>query len=206
LTELAPADHRTYVRLVGHVAAGPRTPGSADVAPPRASGFPQARAAWRAEIRARAAALRRPVLVRSDVEDCYPSIGPQPLGRGLARLGAGDAEIRALLAFLEALRTQGTPGLPVGPAPSARLADAVLSVADEAVRRTEASVVRWVDDVVLLAEGRRAAGRALDTWVGALAELGLRPHAGKTSISSGDAALDAILVRPSAAHGGGMAG
>jgi predicted amidohydrolase YtcJ len=203
LTELAPADHRRYACLVGRVAAKARAPGSADLAPQHASGIAGARTAWRVEVRARAAALRNPVLVRSDVEACYPSIGPEALGRGLARLGARDGQIHALLAFLEAVQAVGTPGLPVGPRPSARLADSVLSVADEAVRRTGACIVRWVDDVVLLADGRLAAGRALDAWAAALAELGLRPHEGKTFTRAGDGdGLLAIVGGTSAAHRG----
>ncbi|MGE5225772.1 MAG: RNA-directed DNA polymerase [Planctomycetaceae bacterium] len=203
LTELSPADDRTYARLVGHLATGARAPRSADLAPSEGRGLAVARTAWRAEVRARAASLRRPVLVRSDVEACYPSIGHEALGRGLARLHAGPGEIRALHAFLTAIQGRGTSGLPVGPAPSAWLADVVLSLADEAVRHAGASIVRWVDDVVVLADGCRAAGRAFDAWAAALGELGLRPHEGKTSRAEGDdAGLGAIVDGASAARHG----
>lgn len=209
LTELSPADERRYARLVGHAIPSARAPGSADLAPVGSSGadLAAARLAWRAKIRARAGALRVPVLVRSDVQACYPSIGTEALGFGLARLGTPDADIRRVQAFVAAIRARGTPGLPIGPRPSVRLADAVLSIADEAVRATGSSIVRWVDDVVMLAEGPRAAGRALDAWDAALGELGLRPHEGKTSTAPGDEGwARAIGAGASTARGRGMAG
>ncbi|MGZ4149027.1 MAG: hypothetical protein ACXVQJ_03195 [Actinomycetota bacterium] len=205
MTTLSPADHRAYARLVGHVAPGPRARGSADRAPvgPAGADLVAARLAWRAEVRARASTLRVPILVRSDVRSCYPSIGPQAVGRGLARLGAAQGQIHTVLAFVRAVQAQSTPGLPIGPQPSARLADAVLSVADEAVVSAGAWIVRWVDDVVLIAEGRRAAGRAFDAWAAALAELGLRPHEGKTRTAPGDdTSASAIGAGASAAHRG----
>ena len=83
------------------------------------------------------------VFAVADVRDCYGSIAPEVL---LALLGpaaepAVDVQRR--------LRDAGVRGLPVGPEPSAVLANAVLGELDRALRSTGVRHVRWVDDVVL---------------------------------------------------------
>jgi len=114
-----------------------------------------------------------------DVRDCYPSIGVDAVRRALAGAGADPAPS---VSVLEALRRAGVRGLPIGPWPSAVLANLVLASADEAARAAGVRVVRWVDDVVLIAADRATACRALDAWVRALRALGLEAHEGKTSI------------------------
>jgi hypothetical protein len=72
-------------------------------------------------------------------------------------------------------------GLPIGPEPSAVLANAVLAEMDGAIRRAGARHLRWVDDVFLWgtrADVRRALG-ALDD---ALSRAGLALHPEKTRV------------------------
>jgi hypothetical protein len=117
-------------------------------------------------------ATRNDVVVVSDVRDCYGSIGE----RGLAALGL-DREFHR---FLRGLADAGVRGLPVGPDPSAILANAILSIADREAAAAGCRPIRWVDDVVFAAAGRRTAGRAFDAWRRALASFGLEAHDGKT--------------------------
>jgi hypothetical protein len=59
------------------------------------------------------------------------------------------------------------------------LANAVLAIADDAVRAEGVAHLRWVDDVAFIGD-RRAVRRAFVAWRGALADLGLAVHDGKT--------------------------
>jgi hypothetical protein len=171
ITRLTHEADDAYARLVAaHVAAPPRGP------------LLEERRRWHERLRRHFAAGDR--LFRSDVTDCYPSIGATAVGAGLRALGSGhDAELER---FLRSVASQGAPGLAVGPEASAVLADIVLSVADRAARAVGAEVVRWVDDVVFIAPERRVALSSFDAWRGTLAQLGLRPHEGKTGWIHGD--------------------
>ena len=132
------------------------------------------RVAWRAELRLALASAD--AVVASDVADCYPSIGERAI-RMASSWAEGEPE--PLLAFLARVRAAGSgDGLPVGPGPSAAIADAVLSIADERARAAGLVPVRWVDDVVFAGDGGQVA-RAARAWGTALRELGLREHEGK---------------------------
>jgi hypothetical protein len=62
------------------------------------------------------------------------------------------------------------------------LANAVLHRLDVAIAGAGAPHVRWVDDVIAVADGRRHAGRVLDAARRSLDVLGLRPNAAKTVV------------------------
>jgi Reverse transcriptase (RNA-dependent DNA polymerase) len=70
-------------------------------------------------------------------------------------------------------------GLPIGPDPSAVLANAVLSEMDRAIRSTGARHLRWVDDIFLWGSGAdvRHGLRALEDVA---ARMGLALHPEKT--------------------------
>ena len=87
---------------------------------------------------------------------------------------------RELGSFLRALADAGVRGLPVGPDPSAILANGVLAHADRLAAAAGCRPIRWVDDVVFAAAGPGGAIRAFDAWRRGLAELGLEAHDGKT--------------------------
>jgi len=116
----------------------------------------------------------------TDVRDCYACIGPALVRSELEAIGAPGAE--ALEGFLAALAGEGIRGLPVGPDPSAVLANAVLSHVDRALRREGIDHLRWVDDVVLAASDPGRARQGLELVRRALGELGLRVNADKARV------------------------
>lgn len=181
LVRLDAVDADTYRRLVAGVAPaierslGPRVIANRVSGPPlRLEDWRSAHRRWRRAVRS-GSGLR----VRLDVADCYASIRPGIVAAALASLGAETEELRR---FLHQLGEHGVAGLPVGPEPSAVLANAVLHRLDAAIVATGARHVRWVDDVVATAEDRRQAQRVLDAARRSLEEVGLRPNQEKTFV------------------------
>ncbi|HWL91381.1 MAG TPA: RNA-directed DNA polymerase [Actinomycetota bacterium] len=130
-----------------------------------------ARAAWRKALRhAIDEPTRGTAFAVADVRDCYGSISPETVD---ALLGPEAAHA---VAFLRRLRERGVRGLPIGPYPSAIVANAVLREMDRAIRGTGARHARWVDDVFLWGthdEVRRALvalGESANAWGLALHE------------------------------------
>ena len=64
--------------------------------------------------------------------------------------------------LLRRIARAGTPGLPIGPEPSAVLANAVLATADAAATHAGVRLLRWVDDVVLVGTDRSSVVRGFD--------------------------------------------
>ena len=117
-----------------------------------------------------------------DVADCYGSILPEVVA---ASLRAAGADPRALERLLHELADHGVPGLPIGPEPSAVLANAVLAPLDVALAVAGVPHVRWVDDIVAFATERRQAMRVTDLIRRELEAVGLRPNEAKTRIEDG---------------------
>jgi len=130
----------------------------------------------------------------SDVAACYPSIGEQAI-RMASTWAGGDPE--PLLAFLERAHEAGAAGLPIGPAPSSTIADAILAIADRQAGAAGLLPVRWVDDVVF-AGSRGEVARAAHAWRIALHDLGLREHEGKrrTIDARGTVPAPSLAARP----------
>jgi hypothetical protein len=118
----------------------------------------------------------------ADVRSFYPSIGDAVIRRALEGMGCSGSDVRAVSAFLRGLHPSGVTGLPVGPEPSAVLANAVLAEADDAVRRSGARHVRWVDDFWIFAANRDCASAAAAALRGALGSAGLALSAAKTRL------------------------
>jgi hypothetical protein len=116
----------------------------------------------------------------TDARACYASISPVVLARRLIALGASEASVDEIGSWLRAFEEVGIEGLPVGPAVSAVLADAVLSAGDDAIRGTGAAHVRWVDDVAIFAPDARTRTNALLALRRTWASFGLELHDGKT--------------------------
>jgi hypothetical protein len=135
-----------------------------------------ARAAWRRTLRTTIGeAKRNTTFAVADVQDCYASISPDMIAALLGPEAAHAVDI------LRQLHEHGVRGLPIGPDPSAILANAVLAELDGAIRGAGAQHVRWVDDVFLwgtCADVRHAL-RALDDVA---ARMGLSLHQGKTRV------------------------
>ena len=133
------------------------------------------RPAWRRWRRGHRAASVTPLL-RMDVMGFYGSVGERTLRRALG------ADADGVLDVLHALWDEGVSGLPVGPEPSAILANAVLASVDTAIRDAGVVAMRWVDDWVVPVASRRAAGRTLVAVERGLRELGLELNLAKTSV------------------------
>jgi len=127
-------------------------------------------------------ARRTPCLLFADVRECYRSIAPDVVGVSLRALGCDGASVDAVAAFLGTLRELGVEGLPVGPDPSAVLANAVLAEADRALERIGARYLRWVDDLVVGVDGSRGAATVLEVAGEALDRVGLRLNDAKTRL------------------------
>jgi hypothetical protein len=185
LTRLDPAgdaEYREAVRpLAGRIerALGPEvlairtrpTPGGW-----RLASWRPARDVWHATMRrVLREATRETTFAVADVHDCYGSVSPETIATLLGPDAAHAVD------FLRRLHEHGVRGLPIGPDPSAILANAVLSELDRAIRNTGARHLRWVDDIVLW--GSRgdvgSALRALDNVAG---RTGLALHPAKTKI------------------------
>jgi hypothetical protein len=127
-------------------------------------------------------ARRTPCLLFTDVRECYRSIAPDVVASSLHALGCDGASADAVVAFLHALQNRGVEGLPVGPDPSAVLANAVLAGADRALERLGAPHLRWVDDLVVGVDGSRRATSVLKVIREALGRVGLHLNEAKTRL------------------------
>ncbi|HSL12178.1 MAG TPA: RNA-directed DNA polymerase [Actinomycetota bacterium] len=116
----------------------------------------------------------------TDVAECYASIAPEAVGRALARAGVDRATVDALVRWLRELAAVGVEGLPIGPEPSAILANAVLGVGDRSLDGAGVRWFRWVDDWVIVADGMPAAERALSALARGLEIEGLTLREDKT--------------------------
>jgi hypothetical protein len=123
--------------------------------------------------------------VRSDVRACYPSIDIPVVAAALPPGEPRDLLVRTL----GRIHARGGRGLPVGPPASAIVANAVLGAADRAIAGAGAWHLRWVDDVVIVADGRRQARSAFDAWRSALGSAGLEANPAKTAFDLDPGAL-----------------
>lgn len=183
LTRLDPADLARYEAAVRPLVGGIERTLGPEVFAIRAGRWRQgwrvapwrpARRAWRRAVRTAVAGARaRTVFAVADVAECYGSISPEAVR---AVLGSDADELVRLLAHLQDL---GVRGLPIGPDPSAFVANAVLARLDETLRRAGVDHVRWVDDVIAWGAPDDLR-RALDRLVGSGEALGLALHDRKT--------------------------
>ena len=201
LSRLDPADARDLSSAVGRIAhriersLGPevmvnrvRGP-SLELAP-----WQPARARWLAAIDRRLQATRPPVVVVADVRDFYRSIGAASLTSALLGIGVSYDDMAKVLTIIGWFREDGVQGLPIGPEPSAVLANAMLTVADGDLRAAGTPHLRWVDDVVAFAIDTPHAVRATDALRRSLESCGLDIHNGKTRVIADPAEARAVLI------------
>ena len=158
----------------------------------------RARTRWRRDLR-HLEKGRRFVAV-TDVRACYASISPIVLARRLSALGTPETCVDEIASWLRAFAELGVEGLPVGPAVSAVLADAVLSAGDDAIRGAGAAHVRWVDDVAIFASDARTRTEALLALRRSWGSFGLEIHDGKTVLFDDPVAGDMCARTASDAH------
>jgi hypothetical protein len=197
LTELDPAGHAEYREAVRPLAGRIERSLGPEVLAIRAASrrgpwtpapWGPARAAWRRGVRrAIRHAASETTFAVADVRDCYGSISPETVA---AVVGPEAARAAALL---RRFRERGVRGLPVGPEPSAILANAVLVRLDDAIRGSGVRHLRWVDDLVLwgTAEDIRT---ALETVRAVAGTVGLELHGGKTGILEDRDEAAAVLL------------
>jgi hypothetical protein len=144
--------------------------------------WPAARRRFQREI-ALAAVSSRAAFV-GDVLECYASISVVAVERALADLGATPDDVARVSGVLRSFEERGVHGLPVGPAPSAVLANAVLTSVDRAMRTaSDSPVFRWVDDVVAFTSGRLRAVHVAEAFHRTLEDVGLVGHPTKCLVT-----------------------
>lgn len=134
-------------------------------------------------------------VVLADVRDCYGSICPEVCALALRRLGAPRRPVADLARLLGHLRVAGLPGLPVGPTPSAVLANGVLAGADRSLAAAGFVHLRWVDDFVVFATDASEGERALAVLRFALADLGLELAEAKSRLLTDPEAMTSAVLR-----------
>jgi hypothetical protein len=142
----------------------------------------RARVRLRSAVAAQLRTYPRGVVFVGDVRACFPSITIEAVERALVRVGARPGEIEEVARVLYDLSESGISGLPVGPAPSAQLANAVLSTVDRAFRAEGIKALRWVDDVVAICADVPRAAQARSVFHRALAAEGLEANPSKTRV------------------------
>jgi hypothetical protein len=188
LTRLDPADGASYARAVSALVPAIEARLGPDVMANRALGrgafedttlesWVEPRRAFHRELRRLAS---RGDVTMIDVFDCYGSIRPRTVESALRRFRRGDSA--RVLRLLGRFEDAGVRGLPVGPQPSAILANAVLFGLDRALDRAGVRHVRWVDDIALASSDEASARRALGVAVEALDALGLALNDRKTRV------------------------
>jgi hypothetical protein len=196
LTVLDPADDAAYRASVGPLVGRIERSLGPEVVAVRArrvdagwtlAPWRPARAAWRSSIRRAILDAPGATFAVADVRDCYASISLETI---TALLGPDAAQA---VAILRRFREGGVRGLPVGPEPSAILANAALSRLDRAIRRTGARHLRWVDDVVLWGPAHEVRS-ALSAMRTAADAIGLDLHQDKTRVFEDREDAAAVLL------------
>ena len=158
-----------------------------------------ARGRWRRAVEGHCSEAR--AVAVTDIRDCYGSIRPGTVTARLMALGAPAGPIRAVSTWLRAFEDEGVRGLPVGPAASAVLAEAVMTAGDLVLSASGVRHTRWVDDVAIFCDDRGAAVTALDELRRVWTSLGLEAHEGKTALLDPDAAaIHLAVTSPSGAR------
>jgi hypothetical protein len=162
----------------------------------------------RARFRRRVQALSvgASAVLATDVRACYPSITAEVVQGSLHRLACPASDIAAIGEALGAFADAGVRGLPIGPEPSAVLANAVLMAADRALETSGFPYVRWVDDVLVFLGDERDAQHALSALRAGIAVVGLRLAEEKTRVVGDPAAVLAAGPGALSDPGGGTAG
>jgi hypothetical protein len=195
LVRLPPDLAHRYTRSVAAVALrveavlGPRVLANrtavADPGPPRLELEPWLPARRRFAARAQRLGRRSGALLSVDVRDCYGSIGPDLVDRVLRDLACPSDAVQAVGRVLRDIGDHGVSGLPVGPEPSAVLANAVLAPVDRALVGAGMVHLRWVDDFWVFAPDPASAVTALPLLERALDAIGLRLAPEKTRLLDG---------------------
>jgi len=130
-------------------------------------------------------------VARTDIDDCFPHIDVARLRRLLAAI-VGDPDLLALLGALLDRDVHNAPtasarrlrGLAQGSPLSPMLANLALEHLDDSVRAAGFPLVRYGDDMVLLAASHDEAWEALRVAAGAVKEISMTLGEDKTQVMS----------------------
>lgn len=123
----------------------------------------------------------------ADIADCYGQVAIATVVEALEDAGVGAVRAASIGRLLERFAGRRGRGLPVGPHPSALLAELVLNRVDDQLRRTGRPFVRYVDDIRVFCRDERDARAAWHDLAAFLPErLGLSLNDAKTDIVSAD--------------------
>jgi Reverse transcriptase (RNA-dependent DNA polymerase) len=193
VTDLSPLDALCYQRAVRAVTSAIESALGPDVVANRVADSASLRLEPLAVARRRFAARlsrmmgrERGHVLHADVRNCYANIGGDPFAAALRALGCHPDQVAEVAGVLESLQRGGVRGLPVGPDPSAVLANAVLAEVDLSLRRNGFEAIRWVDDFFVRIERPGQADRALTALGAALGNVGLTLAAEKNRVVAFD--------------------
>jgi group II intron reverse transcriptase/maturase len=120
-------------------------------------------------------------VLRTDVENCFDSIRLALVEEQLAALNV-PREILQLV--LEAIAAAGLEGLPQGAVLSPALCNLALTPLDQVLSAKHLRVVRYADDLIILAQSQRRLAEAQHRAAYTLWQLGLKLNARKTQMTS----------------------
>jgi hypothetical protein len=126
----------------------------------------------------------------TDVAEFFPSVSPDAAARALLAASASPEDATRVAVMLEGWAELGYRGLPIGPAASAVIANAVLLAVDGVIG---APFVRWVDDYLVAVGSDRGATEVLERMDEAMERSGLRRSLPKTRLSRGPGWLGSAL-------------
>jgi group II intron reverse transcriptase/maturase len=127
-------------------------------------------------------------LVDADIDDFFDSVDRNLVIGRLSTLVHDETAVRLVRLWLDYAvwdglhLTRPSLGLPQGAVVSPMLANLCLDVLDDRLLAEGLQLVRYADDFVVVARGRKAAERAYQLTEETLTELRLRLHQGKTRI------------------------
>jgi transcriptional regulator with XRE-family HTH domain len=128
----------------------------------------------------------RTVLV-ADIADCYGQVAIPTVMEALEDAGVGAVRTATIGRLLDRFAGRRGRGLPVGPHPSALLAELVLNRVDDQLRRAGRPFVRYVDDIRIFCRDERDARAAWHDLAAFLPDrLGLSLNDAKSRIVTSD--------------------
>lgn len=125
-------------------------------------------------------------VVRTDIKDCFPNLPKELALARFMEITQADEWMDRVVTMLAHRRIDGKskipPGVPQGCPLSPMLANLVLMDMDEVLLNKGFPVIRYADDLAIMAESKEEAMEALNAAKSAVEELGMELNSEKTAI------------------------